>query len=69
MIAVFGVQSPVPYENIEGTPWFIYFSIDKNWEIRWYRMGKTPTDLEAPQYIDKARQERIKEDKKYYGIT
>ncbi|SFV67730.1 Signal peptidase I [hydrothermal vent metagenome] len=60
---------PVPYENIEGTPWFIYFSIDKNWEIRWDRMGKTPTELEAPRYIDKAREERIKEDKKYYGIT
>ena len=60
---------PVPYENIEGTPWFIYFSIDKNWEIRWDRMGKTPTELEKPFYMNKARQERIKEDKKYYGIT
>ena len=59
----------VPYENIEGTPWFIYFSIDENWEIRWDRVGKTPTDLEQAPYLDKAIQERIKTDKDYYGIT
>ncbi len=59
----------VPYDNIEGTPWFIYFSIDKNWEIRWDRMGKTPTDLEESPSLDKARQERIQEDKKQHGIT
>lgn len=44
----------VPYENLEGTPWFIYFSIDDNWEIRWDRIGKTPTDLEQPIHLDKA---------------
>lgn len=60
---------PVPYDNIEGTPWFIYFSIDENWEIRWDRMGKTPTDLEQSPYIDKAREERIEEDKKPHGLT
>ena len=59
----------VPYDNIEGTPWFIYFSIDKNWEIRWDRIGKTPTDLEAPEILNKAIEERKKEDKEYYGIT
>jgi len=59
----------VPYDNIEGTPWFIYFSIDKNWEIRWDRIGKTPTDLEESPYLDKARQERIKTDKDYHGIS
>lgn len=59
----------VPYNNIEGTPWFIYFSIDKNWEIRWDRIGKTPTDLEESPYLDKARQERIKTDKDYHGIS
>ncbi len=59
----------VPYENIEGTPWFIYFSIDKNWEIRWDRVGKTPTDLEAPEHLNKAIQERIKTDKDYHGIS
>jgi len=59
----------VPYDNIEGTPWFIYFSIDKNWEIRWDRIGKSPTDLEAPAIMNKAREERMKEDKEYYGIS
>ncbi len=58
----------VPYDNIEGTPWFIYFSIDDNWEIRWDRVGKTPTDLESPLYLDKARTERIKEEKEDHGI-
>jgi len=59
----------VPYDNIEGTPWFIYFSIDKNWEIRWDRIGKTPTDLEAPEHLNKAIKERIKTDKDYHGIS
>jgi len=59
----------IPYDNIEGTPWFIYFSIDKNWEIRWDRIGKTPTDLEESPYLDKAREERIKTDKDYHGIS
>ena len=59
----------VPYENIEGTPWFIYFSIDDNWEIRWDRVGKTPTDLETPEHLNKAIEERERTDKEYYGIT
>jgi len=59
----------VPYDNIEGTPWFIYFSIDENWEIRWDRIGKTPTDLEQSPYLDKAREERIRTDKDFHGIT
>lgn len=59
----------VPYENIEGTPWFIYFSIDKDWKIRWDRIGKTPTDLEQSPYIDRAIKEREEQDKDYYGIT
>ncbi|MDD3506381.1 MAG: signal peptidase I, partial [Sulfurimonas sp.] len=58
----------VPYDNIEGTPWFVYFSIDENWEIRWDRIGKTPTDLESPQHLSKAVAERIKKDKDDYGI-
>ncbi len=58
----------VPYENIEGTPWFIYFSIDENWEIRWDRMFKTPKDLEAPKFIEEARQERLKKDKNDHGL-
>ena len=59
----------VPYDNIEGTPWFIYFSVDENWEIRWDRMGKTPTDLEQSPFLDKAREERIRTDKDYHGIS
>jgi len=59
----------VPYDNVEGTPWFIYFSVDDNWEIRWDRMGKTPTDLEESPYLDKAIQERKRTDKDYHGIT
>ncbi len=58
----------VPYENIEGTPWFVYFSVDDNWEIRWDRIGKTPTDLEEPMHLDLARKERIKSDKDDHGI-
>jgi len=59
----------VPYDNIEGTPWFIYFSIDDNWEIRWDRIGKTPTDLEQPEYLNKAIEERKRTDKNYHGIS
>ena len=59
----------VPYDNIEGTPWFVYFSIDDNWEIRWDRIGKTPTDLEAPVHLDKAIEERKRTDKDYHGIS
>lgn len=58
----------VPYDNIEGTPWFIYFSIDDNWEIRWDRIGKTPTDLEMPEHLDKAVEERLITDKDDHGI-
>lgn len=58
----------VPYDNIEGTPWFIYFSIDDNWEIRWDRVGKTPTDLESPAHLDLARKERLEKDKDDHGI-
>lgn len=58
----------VPYDNIEGTPWFIYFSVDENWEIRWDRIGKTPTDLEEPLPLNKAIAERIKTDKDDHGI-
>ena len=58
----------VPYANLEGTPWFIYFSMDDHYEIRWDRMGKTPTDLEQPEYLNRAVAERVKEDKNDHGI-
>ena len=58
----------VPYDNIEGTPWFVYFSVDDNWEIRWDRMGKTPTDLEADRHLNLAKEERLRTDKDDHGI-
>jgi len=43
----------VPYKDIEGTPWFVYFSWDKNYEIRWNRIGKSVDTLQNdPSYID-----------------
>jgi signal peptidase I len=58
----------VPYGLVEGTPWFIYFSMDDNWEIRWDRMGKTPKDLEEKVHLDLAIKERIKQDKNDHAI-
>jgi signal peptidase I len=52
----------VPYGLVEGTPWFIYFSMDDNFNIRWDRMGKTPSDLEEPYYLDLVEKERKKEE-------
>jgi len=49
---------PVPYGLVEGTPWFIYFSMDDNYEIRWDRMFKTPADLEQAPYLTRAIEER-----------
>jgi signal peptidase I len=44
---------PVPYRLVEGTPWFIYFSWDKNYEIRWDRIGKfVDTIVDNPEYIN-----------------
>jgi signal peptidase I len=43
----------VPYRNIIGKPWFIYFSWDENYEIRWNRVGKFIDDIEVNrEYID-----------------
>jgi len=36
----------VPYRLIVGKPWFIYFSWDKNYEIRWDRIGKSVEQIE-----------------------
>jgi len=44
---------PVPYRLIEGKPWFIYFSWDKDYEIRWDRIGKfVDTVVDDTKYID-----------------
>ena len=37
----------VPYGLVEGTPWFVYFSIDDDYSIRWNRVGKNIDDLEG----------------------
>lgn len=54
----------VPYGLVEGTPWFVYFSIDDNYEVRWDRIGKTPYDLEQKSILDRAVEQRIIEDAK-----
>ena len=36
----------VPYKNIVGTPWFLYFSWDENKNIRWDRVFRTVDSLE-----------------------
>lgn len=51
----------VPYGLVEGTPWFVYFSMTDDYQIRWNRMGKTPTDLEGELHLNKAIAERENE--------
>ena len=36
----------VPYKYIVGTPWFIYFSWDSDYKVRWDRVFKTVESLE-----------------------
>jgi signal peptidase I len=36
----------VPYSLIVGKPWFIYFSWDNNYKIRWNRIGRFVDDLQ-----------------------
>ncbi|RUM44398.1 MAG: signal peptidase I [Hydrogenimonas sp.] len=44
----------VPYRLIVGKPWFIYFSWDKNYMIRWDRIGRNIETLEReePRYVE-----------------
>jgi signal peptidase I len=42
--------------------------MDDHFEIRWDRMGKTPTDLEQPEHLKPAIAQRIIEDKKDNGL-
>jgi len=44
----------VAYSQIVGTPWFVYFSWDDNYLIRWDRIGKSVTALE-----DKLREKAV----------
>lgn len=39
----------VPYKLIEGKPWFVYFSLDKNYKIRWERIGRFVSTLETDE--------------------
>jgi signal peptidase I len=52
----------VPYGLIEGTPWFVYFSLDADYKVRWDRIGKTPTNLEQQVPLSRAVAERKLED-------
>ena len=36
----------VPYKLIVGQPWFVYMSFDKNYNIRWERIGRFVDTLE-----------------------
>jgi len=43
----------VPYSLIVGKPWFIYFSWDKNYNIRWNRIGRFIDKLQTDKrYLD-----------------
>jgi signal peptidase I len=43
----------IPYRLVEGKPWFIYFSWDEDYEIRWNRIGKfVDTVADSKAYID-----------------
>jgi len=53
---------PVPYGLIEGTPWFVYFSMDDNYEVRWDRFGKTPRKKKKKEPLERAIAERIRQD-------
>lgn len=41
----------VPYKNIVGKPWFVYFSWDDDYQIRWNRLGKSIERLEEEMRI------------------
>ncbi len=47
------IWGQVPYRLVEGKPWFIYFSWDENYEIRWKRIGKfVDTVVNNSSYIN-----------------
>jgi signal peptidase I len=37
---------PATYAQVVGTPWFVYFSWDENYLIKWDRIGKSVSSLE-----------------------
>lgn len=42
---------PVSYSQVVGTPWFIYFSWDENYSIKWNRIGKSVSTLEGEMLL------------------
>ncbi len=43
----------VPYSLIVGKPWFIYFSWDSDYNIRWNRVGRFVDDLQLDkEFLD-----------------
>ncbi len=43
----------VPYKLIVGKPWFIYFSWDDNYKIRWNRIGRSIDTIEhSKEFLD-----------------
>lgn len=36
----------IKYKHVVGQPWFVYFSWDDNYEIRWNRIGKSVESLQ-----------------------
>lgn len=56
----------VPYENLEGTPWFVYFSLDDNYSVRWDRIGKSAQTLGSGKYLERSIAERKLSEKSEY---
>jgi signal peptidase I len=47
----------VPYNNLVGSPWFIYFSMSKKYQIRWSRIGKTLKVLERETILRRQKED------------
>jgi len=54
----------VKYKDIVGKPWFIYMSWDKNYKIRWNRVGKTINEIEDELRSGKLTVAKIDRDEK-----
>lgn len=48
----------VEYRFVVGKPWFVYFSLNKNYEVRWERIGRFTSTLQDNDfYINQALKE------------
>lgn len=52
----------VPYKNVIGKPWFIYFSWDDEYKVRWDRIGRL---IETVQDRDDIVSQAVKEQEKH----